>query len=60
MIPAHGGRLINRIASGNQRDTLLAIAEKAPRLTLNARELSDLCRQPCEIVIREIQGLDRF
>jgi sulfate adenylyltransferase len=42
MIPAHGGRLINRIASGNQRDTLLAIAEKAPRLKLNARELSDL------------------
>ncbi|MHC5212829.1 MAG: sulfate adenylyltransferase, partial [Planctomycetota bacterium] len=42
MIPAHGGRLINRIASGAQRDTLLAIADKAPRLKLNSRELSDL------------------
>ncbi|MHC4846678.1 MAG: sulfate adenylyltransferase [Planctomycetota bacterium] len=42
MIPAHGGRLINRIASGTQRDTLLAIAASAPRLKLNSRELSDL------------------
>ncbi|GJM21031.1 MAG: sulfate adenylyltransferase [Planctomycetota bacterium] len=42
MIAAHGGRLINRIATGAQRDELLKIAEKAPRLTLNERELSDL------------------
>ena len=42
MIPAHGGRLINRIASGPQRDALLATARKAPRVTLNARETSDL------------------
>jgi sulfate adenylyltransferase len=42
MIPAHGGRLINRIAQGEQRDTLLAAAKSAPRLTLNEREISDL------------------
>jgi len=42
MIAAHGGRLINRIASGAQRETLLAAARKAPRLKLNARETSDL------------------
>ncbi len=42
MIPAHGGRLINRIATGAQRDELLAAAASAPKLTLNAREVSDL------------------
>jgi len=41
MIPAHGGRLINRIAFGEQREELLAAAKNAPALTLNARELSD-------------------
>ncbi len=42
MIAAHGGRLVNRIAEGALRDDLLARAKKAPRLTLNAREVSDL------------------
>lgn len=42
MIPAHGGRLINRIAHGEQREELLAAAKNAPTLTLNAREVSDL------------------
>jgi len=42
MIAAHGGRLVNRIAEGDQRAELLAKAETAPRLTLNAREVSDL------------------
>ncbi|MHC5209132.1 MAG: sulfate adenylyltransferase [Planctomycetota bacterium] len=42
MIPAHGGRLINRIATGSQRDAILARAKKAPSLALNARETSDL------------------
>jgi len=42
MIPAHGGRLINRIAQGAQRDELLARAESAPRLALNEREVADL------------------
>jgi len=42
MIPAHGGRLINRLATGTQREALLARAKAAPRLKLNARETSDL------------------
>jgi sulfate adenylyltransferase len=42
MIPAHGGRLINRIATGQERDALLARAKQAASLTLNAREVSDL------------------
>jgi sulfate adenylyltransferase len=42
MIPAHGGRLINRIATGKERDALLARAKQAPSVELNARELSDL------------------
>jgi sulfate adenylyltransferase len=42
MIPAHGGRLINRLASGSQRDALLKRAETAPHVALNAREASDL------------------
>ena len=42
MIAAHGGRLINRIASGAQKTALLEKAGKAPRIKLNARELSDL------------------
>ncbi len=42
MIAAHGGRLVNRIAEGDLRTELLAKAEKAPRLTLNSREVSDL------------------
>ena len=41
MIAAHGGRLINRLATGAQRDALLARAAKAPRLKLNAREIAD-------------------
>ena len=42
MIPAHGGRLINRIASGDQKKQLLDAAASAPKLTLNSREVSDL------------------
>jgi len=42
MIPAHGGRLVNRIAQGDQRNELLAQAGSAPRLKLNNRELADL------------------
>jgi len=42
MIAAHGGRLINRVATGAERDALLARANKAPKLALNAREVSDL------------------
>ncbi len=42
MIAPHGGRLINRLATGAQRDALLARAKAAPRLKVNARELADL------------------
>ncbi len=42
MIAPHGGRLINRLATGEQRDKLLARAKAAPKLKLNAREMSDL------------------
>jgi len=42
MIPAHGGRLINRIVTGPRRDELLAVAADSPKLTLNAREVADL------------------
>ena len=42
MIPAHGGRLIDRMAKGELRTQLVAKAAKAKRLTLNARETSDL------------------
>ena len=42
MIPAHGGRLIDRIAKGEQREQLIAAAASAKTLTLNSRETSDL------------------
>lgn len=42
MIAPHGGRLVNRVAAGEQRDTLLATAANAPKITMNAREVSDL------------------
>src|SRR5262249_28531323 len=42
MIAPHGGRLINRLATGEQRDKLLARAKAAPKLKLNAREMADL------------------
>jgi sulfate adenylyltransferase len=42
MIAAHGGRLIHRVATGEQRETLLARAGQATKLALNAREVSDL------------------
>ena len=41
MIPAHGGRLINRIAEGEHRAELLKVAAAAPKLKLNAREIAD-------------------
>ncbi|HKP14059.1 MAG TPA: sulfate adenylyltransferase [Blastocatellia bacterium] len=42
MIPAHGGRLINRELTGVERETLLERAPTMPRLALKAREVSDL------------------
>ncbi|MEN3332869.1 MAG: sulfate adenylyltransferase [Blastocatellia bacterium] len=41
-IPAHGGRLINRELAGVERETLLERIPAMPRLTLRAREISDL------------------
>lgn len=41
-IAAHGGTLINRIASDSQRQELLGKADTLPRVTLDARAVSDL------------------
>jgi sulfate adenylyltransferase len=41
-IPAHGGRLINRELAGVEREALLERVPAMPRLTLRAREISDL------------------
>jgi sulfate adenylyltransferase len=41
-IPAHGGNLVNRIASGAEKEEFLAQADKLPRVELDKRALSDL------------------
>ncbi|HVF91486.1 MAG TPA: sulfate adenylyltransferase [Blastocatellia bacterium] len=41
-ISAHGGRLVNRELAGVERETLLERVPAMPRLTLRAREVSDL------------------
>ena len=38
----HGGRLINRLLEGTERDQWLERAESLPRVELNARQLSDV------------------
>lgn len=38
----HGGRLINRIAEGKQREQWMERAAKLPKIELNARQLSDV------------------
>ncbi|TAH37857.1 MAG: sulfate adenylyltransferase [Planctomycetota bacterium] len=42
MIQAHGGRLVNRLVSGAEREALLREAPRLRSITLNARETSDL------------------
>ncbi len=42
MIKAHGGKLINRIAEGKEREQLESLAPSLPKLTLNDRETADL------------------
>ncbi|NET52625.1 MAG: sulfate adenylyltransferase, partial [Merismopedia sp. SIO2A8] len=42
LIAPHGGTLINRIASPDQKAEFLAQADSLPRLTLDARATSDL------------------
>ena len=41
-IPAHGGSLVNRIATGSEKEEFLAQADKLPRVTLDKRAVSDL------------------
>lgn len=41
MIQAHGGRLVNRIPEGKDREALLELIPSLPRLVLNERERSD-------------------
>ena len=41
-IPAHGGHLVNRIASGAEKEEFLAQADKLPRVQLDKRAVSDL------------------
>jgi sulfate adenylyltransferase len=42
LIQPHGGKLVDRAATGAERETLLQAAAKLPTLTLNAREEADL------------------
>ncbi len=42
MIHPHGGRLVNRMVSGEQREQLAKTCGELPKLTLNQRELADL------------------
>ncbi|NEO69368.1 sulfate adenylyltransferase [Moorena sp. SIO3H5] len=41
-IPAHGGQLVNRVATPEQRQEFLEKAEFLPRVTLDKRAVSDL------------------
>ena len=41
-IPAHGGRLVNRIVQGAERDRLLGKANDLKKLTLTRRKLCDI------------------
>ena len=43
----HGGQLINRVVSGNERETLLAKVGKIPQIILGEREMSDLDMIAC-------------
>ena len=42
LIKPHGGRLINRIVTGEERERLLQAANSMPAVRLNAREIADL------------------
>lgn len=46
-IAAHGGKLINRIVEGSERESLLAKASTLAKITLNSREMSDLDMIAC-------------
>jgi sulfate adenylyltransferase len=42
MVDPHGGRLVNRIVDGKVRETLLAAADRLPKVELDAWALSDV------------------
>lgn len=42
MVDPHGGKLVNRVAEGAEREALLAEAGSWPRVTVTARQASDL------------------
>ena len=42
LIRPHGGKLINRMAEGREREQLLERAKQLPQVTLNSRQLSDV------------------
>lgn len=42
LIRPHGGKLINRMAQGREREQLLERAKLLPQVTLNSRQLSDV------------------
>ena len=42
MIAPHGGKLINRVVDSKERDRLLGLAPKLPKVVLNAREMADV------------------
>jgi sulfate adenylyltransferase len=42
MIAPHGGKLINRVVDPKERDRLLGLAPKLPKVVLNAREMADV------------------
>jgi sulfate adenylyltransferase len=42
LIRPHGGKLINRMLEGNDRERWIERAEELPRITLNSRQLSDV------------------
>lgn len=42
LIPPHGGRLVNRVLTGEARAEAVAWAGKLPKIVLNARAMSDL------------------
>src|SRR4029077_16047959 len=42
LIRPHGGKLINRMAEGREREQLLVRAKQLPHVTLNSRQLSDV------------------
>src|SRR3990170_1554591 len=42
LIAPHGGKLVNRILEGKERELFVKKAEKLKKVTLNDREISDL------------------